>query len=177
MKTCIKWLLFCGLILFVAAGLFIAKNYFGCFSCCTKLWSPQSELTFAMIKPDAVQAKNSGKIIDRIESEGFEITAMKKVTLTQKQAEEFYAEHKGKKFFAELVSFMTSGPVVLMALSKENAIKAWRELMGSTNPEQAAPETLRKLYGASMSTNAVHGSDAPESAAREIKLMFPELGK
>lgn len=177
MKTCTKWLLASGLVLLVAAGLFVAKNYFGCFSCCTKLWPTQSEQTFAMIKPDAVAAKNSGKIIDRIESEGFEIIAMKKVTLSQKQAEEFYAEHNGKKFFAELVSFMTSGPVILMTLSKENAIKAWRELMGSTNPEQAAPETLRKLYGASMSTNAVHGSDAPESAAREIRLMFPDLGQ
>lgn len=177
MKTMIKLLLFGGLALCIAVGLFVGKKYFDGFSCCTKLWKNKTEQTFAIIKPDAVLAKNSGKIIDRIESEDFEIVAMKKETLTQKQAEEFYAEHKGKKFFAELVSFMTSGPVVLMVLSKENAIKAWRELMGSTNPEQAAPETLRKLYGASMSTNAVHGSDAPESAAREIKLMFPELGQ
>ena len=176
MKTIIKQLIFGGLALCITAGLFVGKNYFDELSCCTKLWKNKTEQTFAIIKPDAILAKNSGKIIDRIESEGFEIVAMKKVTLTQKQAEEFYAEHKGKKFFTDLVSFMTSGPVVLMVLSKENAIKAWRELMGSTNPEHAAAETLRKLYGASMSTNAVHGSDAPESAAREIKLMFPELG-
>ena len=133
------------------------------------------ERTFAIIKPDAVEAKNAGKIIDRIEQEGFTIVGMKKLHMTKTQAEQFYAVHKGKGFFEELTTFMSSGPVVVMALAKENAIKAWRDLMGTTNPANAAPNTLRKLYASSVGCNAVHGSDAPETAAQEIKFFFPEL--
>jgi nucleoside-diphosphate kinase len=133
------------------------------------------EKTFAIIKPDAVKAKNSGKIIDRIEQEGFEIVGMKKTHLTKDQAEQFYAVHKERPFFASLVEFMTSGPVVVMTLQKENAIKAWRDLMGATDPAQAPENSLRKLYGTDKGENATHGSDAPETAAVEIKFFFPEL--
>ncbi|MBY0352972.1 nucleoside-diphosphate kinase [Candidatus Babeliales bacterium] len=133
------------------------------------------EHTLAIIKPDAVRAHNSGKIIDRIEQEGFEIVGMKKINLSLAQAQSFYAVHKERPFFGELVEFMTSGPVVVMALAKDNAVKAWRDLMGATNPAQAADNTIRKLYGASVGENATHGSDAPETAAEEVKFFFPEL--
>jgi nucleoside-diphosphate kinase len=134
------------------------------------------ERTLAMIKPDAVKAKVVGKIIDRIEQEGFDLVGMKKLHLTKAQAEQFYAVHAGKGFFEELVTFMSSGPIVAIALQKDGAIKAWRDLMGSTNPANATPNTLRKLYATSVGCNAVHGSDAPETAAQEIKFFFPELG-
>jgi nucleoside-diphosphate kinase len=133
------------------------------------------EKTLAIIKPDAVKAKNSGKIIDRIEHEGFEIIALQKMKLTKEKAQAFYAVHKERPFFGELVEFMTSGPVVVMALTKPDAIKAWRDLMGSTNPAQAAEGTIRKLFGASMGENATHGSDAPETAAQEVAFFFPDL--
>ena len=133
------------------------------------------EKTFAIIKPDAVKAKNAGKIIDRIEKEGFEILGMKKIHLSKDQAEQFYAVHKERPFYGELVEFMTSGPVVVMTLQKENAIKAWRDLMGATDPAEAGENTLRKLYGSNKGENATHGSDAPETAAEEIKFFFPEL--
>ena len=126
--------------------------------------------TFAMIKPDAIKAKNSGKIIDMIESHGFTILAMKKLHLSQAQAEEFYAVHKHRPFFGELVSMMTSGPMVAMVLAKENAIADWRTLMGATNPAEAAPNTVRKLYGANIGENAVHGSDSQETAQQEISI-------
>lgn len=140
-------------------------------------YSKQIEIqrTFAIIKPDAVAAGNSGKIIDKIEQGGFKIVAMKKIQLAKEKAEEFYAVHKGKSFFDELVTFMTSGPVVVMILEKENAIQAWRDLMGSTDPEKAVEGTLRKLFGTNVGQNAVHGSDAPETAKNEIKLFFPEI--
>ncbi|MBX9830529.1 nucleoside-diphosphate kinase [Candidatus Babeliales bacterium] len=133
------------------------------------------EHTLAIIKPDAVKAHNSGKIIDRIEQEGFEIVGMKKINLSLAQAQSFYAVHKERPFYGELVEFMTSGPVVVMALAKDNAVKAWRDLMGATNPAQAESNTIRKLYGASVGENATHGSDAPETAAEEVKFFFPEL--
>ena len=133
------------------------------------------ERTLAIIKPDAVRAKNAGKIIDRIEAEGFNIVGMKKLNLSTQQAEDFYAVHQGKPFYAELVEFMTSGPVVAMALEKDSAIQAWRDLMGSTDPVKAAPNTLRKLYGTNVGVNATHGSDAVQTAAVEIKFFFPEL--
>lgn len=133
------------------------------------------ERTFAIIKPDAVKAKNSGKIIDRIEQEGFNILGMKKLHMTKQQAETFYAVHKDRPFFAGLTEFMCSGPVVVMALEKENAIKSWRDLMGTTDPAQAEPNTLRKLYATSKGENATHGSDAPETAQEEIAFFFPEL--
>jgi nucleoside-diphosphate kinase len=133
------------------------------------------ERTFGIIKPDAVAAKHTGKIIDRIEQEGFNIVGMKKMHLTKAQAQEFYAVHKDRPFYAELVEFMISGPVVVMALEKQNAIKAWRDLMGATDPAVAEPNTLRKLYATSKGKNATHGSDAPETAAVEVKFFFPEL--
>lgn len=133
------------------------------------------EKTFAIIKPDAVRAKNAGKIIDRIEQEGFNIVGMKKIKMTRNIAELFYAVHKSRPFFEELVGLMTSGPCIVMTLEKENAIQAWRDLMGTTDPAQAAPNTLRKLYAASKGSNATHGSDAPETANTEITIFFPEL--
>lgn len=126
--------------------------------------------TFAMIKPDAVRAKNSGKIIDMIESYGFKVVDMKKLSLTEEQAKTFYDVHKNRPFFGELVSFMTSGPVVAMVLEKDNAIADWRTLMGATNPAEAATNTIRKLYGANIGENAVHGSDSPETAQLEISI-------
>ena len=133
------------------------------------------ERTLGIIKPDAVKAKNSGKIIDRIEQEGFNIVAIKKLNLTKDQAETFYAVHKGKPFLGELVEFMISGPVVVVALEKDNAIKAWRNLMGATDPALAEENTLRKLYGTDKGINATHGSDAPETSKTEIEFFFPNL--
>jgi nucleoside-diphosphate kinase len=133
------------------------------------------EKTFAIIKPDAVAAGNSGKIIDRIEQEGFKIIAMKKIKLTKEQAEGFYAVHKEKPFFNDLTDFMSSGPCIVMALEKENAIKDWRNLMGATNPVDAEEGTLRKLYGKNIDNNATHGSDAPETAVIELKYFFSDL--
>ena len=127
--------------------------------------------TLAIIKPDAVTAGNSGKIIDKIEQSGFKIIAMKKTELTKEKAEEFYAIHKGKPFFDELISFMISGPIVVLVLEKENAIEEWRKLMGKAEIEG----TLRNLFGTSVTKNAVHGSDSPETAKTEIKQFFPEL--
>ena len=134
-----------------------------------------AEKTFAIIKPDAVKAKNSGKIIDRVEQEGFNIVTLKKLHLTKEQAESFYGVHKDKGFFDELVEFMISGPVIVMVLEKDEAIKSWRDLMGNTDPAQAAQNTIRKLYGTDKGVNATHGSDAPETAKEEIKFFFPEL--
>lgn len=133
------------------------------------------EKTFAIIKPDAVKAKYTGKIIDRIEAEGFEILGMKKLHMSKHQAEQFYAVHSERGFFGELVDFMSSGPVVVMTLQKDGAIKAWRDLMGATDPAKAEANTLRKEFGASVGENATHGSDAPETAAQEIAFFFPEL--
>lgn len=130
------------------------------------------EKTFAIIKPDAVAAGNAGKILAMIEAAGFRIVAMRKETLTRPIAEGFYAVHKGKGFFTELVEFMTEGPVVLLALERDNAIDKWRELMGSTNPANAAEGTVRKLYGTNIGRNASHGSDAPETAAFELSWFF-----
>lgn len=133
------------------------------------------ERTFAMIKPDAVAAKNSGKIIDMIEAQGFTIVGMKKTTLDKKKAEEFYAVHKERPFFGELVSFVSSGPVILLALEKDNAVKAWRDLMGATDSRKADKGTIRNLFGTDIGKNATHGSDAPETAKVELALFFPEL--
>jgi len=131
--------------------------------------------TFAIIKPDAVAAGNSGKIIAAIEENGFRIAAMKKIHLTRPQAEGFYAVHKERPFFGELVEFMTEGPVVCMILEKENAIPAWRDLMGATNPAEAAEGTLRKQFGTDIGRNATHGSDAEETAAYETAYFFSNL--
>lgn len=133
------------------------------------------ERTFAMIKPDAVAAKNSGKIIDIIEQQGFNIVRMEKVEIRADKASTFYNVHKERPFFGELVEFVSSGPVIIMALEKDNAIKAWRDLMGATNPAQAAEGTIRKKFATSIGNNAVHGSDAPETAKFELGLFFPDL--
>lgn len=130
------------------------------------------EKTFAIIKPDAVAAKNAGKIIDRIEAEGFTIKAMKKIHMTKAIAERFYFVHRERPFYNDLTNFMSSGPCIVMCLEKEGAIKGWRALMGATNPDAAEADTLRKLYGKNIDNNAVHGSDAPETAAEEVAFFF-----
>ena len=130
------------------------------------------ERTFAIIKPGAVRDGNAGNIIARIEAEGFTISGMKKIQMSKAQAELFYAVHKARPFYGELVDSMISGPVVVMVLAKDNAIKAWRDLMGATNPAQAADNTIRKLFGTSIGENATHGSDAPETAAQEVPFFF-----
>ncbi|GIU78836.1 MAG: nucleoside diphosphate kinase [Bryobacteraceae bacterium] len=136
------------------------------------------ERTLAIIKPDAVAAGNAGRIISMIEEAGFRILAMRMQKLTRAEAEGFYAVHRGKSFFEELVAFMTEGPVVLMALEREDAIAKWREVMGATDPKKAAPGTVRALYGTDIGRNASHGSDAPETAAFEVGWFFrgSELG-
>lgn len=131
--------------------------------------------TLSMIKPNAVKAGHIGDIIARFEKEGLKIAALKMKFLSAREAEGFYAEHKEKPFFPDLVRFMTSGPMCALVLEGENAIEKNRELMGATNPEKAAPGTLRALYAASMTENAVHGSDSETSAEREIGYFFPEL--
>lgn len=131
--------------------------------------------TFGIIKPDAVANGNTGNILALIEKNEFTIVGLRKLQLTQEQAEAFYSVHKARPFYAGLVKFMTEAPVVVMVLEKENAIAAWRDLMGATNPEKAADGTIRKLYATDIERNAVHGSDAPETAAVEIPFFFTEL--
>ena len=130
------------------------------------------EQTFAIIKPDAVKSGHTGGIIRMIEDAGFRIRAMKMIRLSKQQAEGFYEVHKEKPFFGGLVTFMTEGPVVVMVLERENAIQTWRDTMGATNPSKASEGTIRKKYGESIERNAVHGSDAPETAAVEIPYFF-----
>lgn len=132
------------------------------------------ERTFSIVKPDAVAKNVIGQIYARFESAGLKIVASKMVHLSQEKAEGFYAEHKERPFFNDLVAFMTSGPVMVQVLEGENAIKANREIMGATNPAEAARGTLRADFANSIDENAVHGSDAPESAAREIAYFFAE---
>ena len=133
------------------------------------------ERTLAIIKPDAVEAGNSGKIIDKIEQAGFKIIGMKKIDLTKEKAEDFYAVHKDKPFFNDLIQFMISGSVVVMVLEKENAIKAWKDFIGATDPQKADAETLRKIFGTDITKNAVHGSDSEENAKIEINKIFPDI--
>jgi nucleoside-diphosphate kinase len=130
------------------------------------------ERTFAIIKPDAVAARQAGKIIQRIEDAGFVIRAMRLRKLTKAEAEGFYAVHKERPFFPSLTTFMSSGPVVVLALEAPDAIKKWRTLMGATDPAKADPGTLRKEFGTSIENNATHGSDAPETAAFELGYFF-----
>jgi nucleoside-diphosphate kinase len=130
------------------------------------------EQTLAIIKPNAVKKQVSGKILAMWEEHGFTIRALKRVTLTRGQAAGFYAEHVGKPFFDGLLDFMTSGPVILVVLEKDNAILDNRTLMGATNPANADEGTIRKLYADSFTENAVHGSDSPASAAREVSYYF-----
>jgi nucleoside-diphosphate kinase len=131
------------------------------------------ERTFAIIKPDAVKARCTGRIIQRIEEAGFTIRAMQMRTLSVKEAEGFYAVHRERPFFASLTKFMSSGPVVVLALEADDAIRKWRTLMGATDPAKAEAGTLRKEFGASIENNATHGSDAPETAAFEVGYFFP----
>ncbi len=130
------------------------------------------ERTLAIIKPDAVAAGHAGEILTTIEREGFRVLAMRMTRLAAAQAEGFYAVHRGKPFFESLVKFMTEGPVVVMALERDDAIRKWREVMGATNPANAADGTIRKRFGASIERNAVHGSDAPDTAQFELGFMF-----
>jgi nucleoside-diphosphate kinase len=131
-----------------------------------------TERTFAIIKPDAVERRVAGKIIQRIEDEGFQIRAMKRVRLSTSEAEGFYAVHRGKGFFGSLTTFMSSGPAIVLVLEAPEAIKKWRTLMGATDPAKADPGTIRKEFGQSIERNATHGSDAPETAAYEIGYFF-----
>lgn len=133
------------------------------------------ERTLAIIKPDAVSSKLTGKIIDMIEQHGFNIVRMQKLRMAPEHGKTFYAVHKDRPFYNELVEFISSGPVVVMALEKDNAIKDWRTLMGATNPAQADEGTIRKLFAQSISKNVVHGSDAPETAQQEIRFFFHDL--
>ena len=130
-------------------------------------------MTFAIIKPDAVRARVAGQIIQRIEDEGFQIRAMRLVSLTRREAEGFYAVHRERPFFTSLTAFMSSGPAIVLALEAPDAIKKWRTLMGATDPAKADTGTLRKQFGASIENNATHGSDAPETAAFELAYFFP----
>jgi nucleoside-diphosphate kinase len=132
-------------------------------------------LTFTMIKPSAVSSGYSGPIIAKFTEGGFRIVAMKKHQLTRRQAESFYEVHKERPFYADLVEFMISGPVVAAILEKENAVESFRNFIGATDPAKAAQGTIRQLYGTSLSENAVHGSDSDENAARECSFFFSEL--
>ena len=130
------------------------------------------ERTFAIIKPDAVAAGHAGAILAKIEENGFTIRGMKMMRLSKEYAESFYGVHKEKGFFNSLVAFMTEGPLVVLCLERESAIAKWREVMGATNPANAADGTIRKQFAESIERNAVHGSDAPETAAIEIPFFF-----
>lgn len=128
--------------------------------------------TFGIIKPDAVQAGHVGEILTIIEQNGFRVLGMKMRRISKPEAEAFYAVHKARPFFPGLVTFMTEGPVVLLALQREDAIAKWREVMGATNPANAAEGTIRKRFAENIERNCVHGSDAPETAAEEIPFFF-----
>ncbi|MGA9628172.1 MAG: nucleoside-diphosphate kinase [Bryobacteraceae bacterium] len=130
------------------------------------------ERTFAIIKPDAVAAGHAGEILATIEKTGFRILALRMTRLTEQQAQGFYAVHSEKPFFAGLVKFMTEGPIVVMALEREDAIRQWRETMGATNPANAAEGTIRKRFATNIERNSVHGSDAPETAETELRFFF-----
>ncbi len=133
------------------------------------------ERSLVLAKPDAVKKKVVGKIIARFEDEGFKLLGLKKLKLTKEQAGQFYIVHKDRPFYDELCEFMSSGPIVAMVWEGENAIARIREIMGATNPEEAAEGTLRKLYASNIGENAVHGSDSMESANYEIPFFFSEL--
>ena len=135
----------------------------------------QGNLTFGIIKPDAVRAGHVGNIIQRITDAGFKVRGLKALHLTLKQAEGFYAVHRERPFFSGLTEFMSSAPCVVMALEKEGAVKAWRDLMGATDPAKADEGTLRKDFGGSVGENAVHGSDSDENAKIEIAYFFSQI--
>ena len=132
-------------------------------------------LTFAIIKPDAVRANKTGQIIQRITDGGFSIRAMKLMHMTEREAQGFYAVHRERPFFGELTKFMSGEPCVVMVLEKDGAVKAWRDLMGATDPAKADEGTIRKDFANSIGENAVHGSDSEENAAIEIAYFFSQL--
>jgi nucleoside-diphosphate kinase len=131
-------------------------------------------ITFAIIKPDAVKNGNTGKIYDRIISSGFKIKSAKLLRMTESQAQGFYAVHKERPFFGELTEFMSSGPCMVLALEKENAVEEWRKTIGATNPEEAENGTIRKDFATNIQENAVHGSDSDENAKKEIGFFFSD---
>jgi nucleoside-diphosphate kinase len=131
-----------------------------------------SERTFAIVKPDAVRAGYTGRILARIEEQGFHIRGMRRIHLSKREAEGFYAVHRERPFFGSLTDFMSSGPCVVLCLEAPDAIKKWRAAMGATDPAKAEAGTLRKEFGASIENNATHGSDAPETAAFELGYFF-----
>lgn len=131
-------------------------------------------LTLAIVKPDAVAAGKMGKIVAHLEQEGFVIRALRLIRLTRSQAGAFYEVHRGRPFYDDLVAFMTSGPCVPMALERADAVATLRTVIGATDPAEAAPGTIRKLYAESKGKNAIHASDSPENAAREVGFFFPE---
>jgi len=131
-------------------------------------------LTLAIIKPDAVQAGNAGTVLALLEAQGFKIRSARLVRLSQPQAEAFYAVHRERPFFRSLVTFMTSGPALALALERDNAVAHLREVIGATDPAEAKPGTVRKLYAQSKERNAIHASDSAENAAREVAFFFPE---
>ncbi len=133
------------------------------------------ERTLSIIKPDGVEKGIIGKIVARFEEEGLKPVAMRMARLSQAEAEGFYAVHQARPFFRDLVTFMTSGPVVLMVLEGENAVAKNRDVMGATDPKKAAPNTLRKLHATDIEKNTVHGSDSPENAKIEVAYFFPEI--
>jgi nucleoside-diphosphate kinase len=133
------------------------------------------ERTFSILKPDAVAAGQAGEILALLESAGFRIIGMRMTQLSQKQAEGFYAVHRERPFFPSLVKFMTEGKIIALALEREDAVKKLREVMGATNPANAAEGTVRKRFAASIERNCIHGSDAPETAAVELNYFFSEL--
>ena len=130
------------------------------------------ERTFSIIKPDAVAARQAGEILAMLEQAGFRILGLRMTRLSQAQAEGFYAVHRERPFFAGLVRFMTEGPIVVMALEREDAVKRLREVMGATNPANAAEGTIRKKFAANIERNCIHGSDAPETAEQELRFFF-----
>ena len=162
----------------VASALVIGFLIFGVYRMyLKKVASNQIEQTLAIIKPDAVKTHNIGKIIDKIEQDGFTIVDLRKVQLDRELAERFYQEHKGKAFFHQLVDFMASGPIVVLVLEKMNAIQSWRNLMGNTDPAKAPDNSLRKQFGTTITQNAVHGSDGKDTAMREIGFFFADRAK
>ena len=134
-----------------------------------------SERTFAIIKPDAVEGRHAGEILSRIEREGFRIVALRMLRLSRREAEGFYAVHRERPFFGDLTAFMSSGPCIALVLEREDAIARWRAVMGATDPAKAADGTIRRSFAANVERNAVHGSDAPDTAAVEIAYFFPRI--
>jgi nucleoside-diphosphate kinase len=131
------------------------------------------ERTLCIVKPDAVEQRKGGAILQRIEEGGFRILALRMTHLTLREAQGFYEVHRQRPFFGELVQFMTRSPVIVAVLEREDAVSAWRDLMGATDPAKAAPGTIRKLFGSNVGENATHGSDSLENAKREIAYFFP----